>query len=74
MAALSRGSLRTRTANRRPGVSIREACLIGLEVVPGAGLDEGDSLKWAGRNYRVVAADGGNALHVRPVEFDVSRR
>jgi hypothetical protein len=72
MATLSQNSARSGVAKRRNRASIREACLIGSEVVPRRGLDEGDSLKWAGRVYRVVATDGGRALHVRPLE--ISRR
>lgn len=72
MATLSRGSARLGRASRQGSASIREACLIGPEVVARPGLDEGDSLTWAGREYRVVATDGGRVLHVRPV--DVSRR
>ena len=70
MAILTRGSARrgrSRGGATGGSASIREVCLLGAGSPghrPGAG--PGDAVRSGGRVYRVVAKDGGGALHVRP--------
>jgi hypothetical protein len=69
MATLTRGSRRSRAVGLGRTASVREVCLIG----PPAGASEvgpGDAISWAGRTYRVVANDGGEAIHVRPDDLE----
>lgn len=74
MAILTRGSAhpkRSRGGVAGGGASIREVCLLGVGSPgyrPGAG--PGDAVRSGGRVYRVVASDGGGALHVCPADLE----
>ena len=69
MATISRSPARpgvSRPARTGDSASIREVCLIGAGAGPA--LEPDEALWWAGRRYRVVAAEGGATMHVRAVD------